>query len=92
MAIYGADQSGVAVLNACHKSRIRIVALYDRDPAKVGKVIAGVPVKFPEEIGTDVPNALLICSKGHENEIYRDMQYLEKEGVVLIRAAHEGLI
>jgi anaerobic magnesium-protoporphyrin IX monomethyl ester cyclase len=92
LAIYGADQSGVTVLNACLKSRIRIVAMYDRDPAKIGKIIAGVPVKFPEEIGTDSLNALLICSKGHENEIYRDLHYLEKDGVVMIRAAHEGLI
>lgn len=92
LAIYGADQSGVTVLHACQKSNIKIIALYDRDPAKVGRVIAGVPVKNPEAIGVDAPNALLICSKGYEEEIYRDMQFLEKEGVVLICAAREGLI
>lgn len=92
LTIYGADQSGVTVLNACIKSNIKIVAMYDRDPAKVGSVISGVPVKFPEEIENDAPNAIIICSKGHEDEIYRGMQSLKKKGVVLIRAAHEGLI
>lgn len=92
LAIYGADQSGVTVLKACLKSRIRIVAMYDRDPEKAGKFVTGVPVKFPDEIGTDSLNALLICSKGYEMEIYRDLQYLEKDGVLLIRAAQEGLV
>jgi len=91
-AIYGADLSGKTVRNGCQKAEFNIIALYDRDPGKAGKEISGVPVRLPEEIEKDAPDVLMICSKGHESEIYQDLRHLENNGTVLVCAASEGLI
>lgn len=91
-AIYGASQSGMMILNACLQANIKIVALYDRDTRIIGNVISGVPVKSPENINLDSFDAIVICSKGHEDEIYQRLQYLQKAGKVIISASREGLL
>ena len=66
--VYGAGQLAMKLLAETTLSKADIVAFVDGNPINHGKIIKGVPVLAPEEVG-GMTHPILITSTLHEREI-----------------------
>jgi SAM-dependent methyltransferase len=91
VAGYGAAAKGNTFLNFCGASNSDIIAVYDRNVAKQGKLTPGshIPIKAPETIETDRPDFLVILPWNLSDEIRSEMRVIETWGGNFIVAIPE---
>ena len=82
VAAYGAAAKGNTFLNFCGAGNSDIIAVYDRNVAKQGKLTPGshIPIKAPEAIQADRPDFLVILPWNLVDEIRSTMRVIETWG------------
>lgn len=75
VAAYGAAGKGSILLNYCGIKPDLVSHVYDRNPHKQGKFVAGVriPVRDAEQFATDRPDAVLLLAWNLHREIDRQL-------------------
>jgi len=84
IAIWGAGIHTSQLLSTTTLSKMNLVCIFDNDPQKHGEKLAGVKVIPFTDIShqeKQVVDAVIISSKASENEIYKQLSYLEKSGI-----------
>lgn len=85
LVLFGAAETGEMAAMAARESGIEIVGMTDNDPVKHGREVGGVRVSPPAEIETMRPDAVLITSHGHADEIQEQLRPLEARGIRILR-------
>lgn len=82
VAAYGAAAKGNTFLNVCGVKCPEIIAVYDLNPAKQGKLTPGshIPIKPPSAIETDRPDFVVILPWNLAEEIKDSMSVVETLG------------
>jgi SAM-dependent methyltransferase len=88
IAAYGAAAKGNTFLNYCGVGREAIAAIYDRNPAKQGKLAPGthIPILPPEAIDDLRPDYLVILPWNIAEEVRRSMTHVESWGCRFVTA------
>lgn len=71
VAIYGAGFLGEWAARYLLDAGVRITCFIDRDPAKTGRLIHGVPVRLPDDGALEGQQALFICARHVIGEVER---------------------
>jgi HKD family nuclease len=58
-----------------------VVGIVDSDPGKQGERFFGITVANPSEIEEMRPDAVIITSLSHCDEIHKSIKYLEEKGI-----------
>ena len=82
---FGAAETGELLLNAAGDLGIEEIAVVDSDTARQGRLLGGVRVKSPEVIESLHPDAVIITSFGHMDEIEEQIKHLEGKGIQVLR-------
>lgn len=79
VAAYGAAAKGNTFLNVCGVAHPDIVAVYDLNPAKQGKLTPGshIPIRPPAMIENDRPDYVVILPWNLAEEICKSMRVIE---------------
>ncbi|HET9715213.1 MAG TPA: class I SAM-dependent methyltransferase [Pseudolabrys sp.] len=82
VAAYGAAAKGNTFLNYCGVNNADIVAVYDRNLTKQGKLTPGshIQIKAPDSVQTDRPDFLVILPWNLVDEIRSSMRIIESWG------------
>jgi SAM-dependent methyltransferase len=91
VAAYGAAAKGNTFLNVCAVGYPDILAVYDLNPAKQGKLTPGshIPILPPDAIETDRPDYVIILPWNIADEIRRSIQVIESWGGRFVVAVPE---
>jgi FlaA1/EpsC-like NDP-sugar epimerase len=85
VVLFGAAETGEMVLAAGSDLGIEFVGVVDNDPSRQGKLIGGVRIGSPETIESLRPDAVIITSFGHMDEIEEQVKHLEGKGIQVLR-------
>ncbi len=85
IVLYGAAETGEIALTAGDELGFDILAIVDSNPAKHGKCIGRKKVKPPAIIRKLKPDAVVISSFGHQEQIYEQIKDLESLGIAIRR-------
>jgi DNA-binding MarR family transcriptional regulator len=85
IVLYGAAETGEIALTAGDELGFDILAVVDGNPGKHGKSIGRKKVKAPAVIRKLKPDAVVISSFGHQEQIYEQIKDLESLGIAIRR-------
>jgi predicted transcriptional regulator len=85
VVLFGAAETGELVCTASRETSIEVVGIVDNDPAKQGRVLCGLTVAPPRDIPAMKPDAVLITSFGHMDEIHAQLKPMEERGLRIVR-------
>jgi len=83
VVLYGAAETGEIALNAAGRTPLRFVGVVDGDETKHGAEFGGFTVRPPSDIPLMQPDAVLIASFAHRDEIYDSIRHLESQGIAI---------
>lgn len=83
VVLFGAAETGELLSMAARSMGIRVVGIVDNDPQ--GRKIGDVTVTAPDTIAAMAPDAVIITSFGHMDEIYEQVKHLERGGIRILR-------
>ncbi len=94
VAAYGAAAKGNTFLNVCGIGHPDIKAVYDRNPAKQGKLTPGthIPIRDPERLRIDKPDYIVILPWNIADEVVSSMQFVKDWGGRFVIAVPETRI
>jgi DNA-binding MarR family transcriptional regulator len=81
VVLFGAAETAELVYAAAEGTGLEIVGIVDNDPAKHGRRIGTVRVGAPDTVLEMNPDAVLISSFGHADEIHDQIRPLEGRGI-----------
>ncbi|MEA2064021.1 MAG: winged helix-turn-helix transcriptional regulator [Gemmatimonadota bacterium] len=81
VALYGAAETGELVCQVCLEMGHEVVGVVDSNPGRQGGHLLGVKVTGPESLISMEPDAVLITSMGHTDEIAEKLEPLRRRGV-----------
>jgi predicted transcriptional regulator len=85
VVLFGASETGELAYAASREAGLDVVAIVDNDAAKHGRIIGRHPVEAPAVIEERRPDAVLIASHGHADEIYEQIKHLTERGIRVLR-------
>jgi DNA-binding MarR family transcriptional regulator len=85
VVLYGFDDLARIAFHALDSGNVRIVAVCEDDPEKIGREWCGREVSNPSQIRYLAPDAVVICNRERADEIYRGLRYLQECGIRLVR-------
>ena len=81
----GADTAHMVVGALEHIEKYKIIAIVDNDRRLWGERIGAHIIQSPEIIKTIKVDSIIISTFAKQNEIYRDIKWVEDEGVKVVR-------
>ena len=81
IVLYGSAYVGELFYIASQESKVKVVGIVDGDVGKHGKKMGNITVSAPSTIRDFKPDAVLITSFAHADEIYKSIQHLEKNDI-----------
>jgi len=86
LAFFGAGIHTSQFLAKAPAVSARVEAIYDSDPGKWGEEIGPLKVSPPAELPRDSEWLVVISSRGHQDQIYEDIRWIEADhGVRVIK-------
>jgi predicted transcriptional regulator len=85
VVLFGASETGELALAASAEAGLQIVGIVDNDPLKHGKSVGSLQVEPPAAIAARRPDAVLIASHGHADEMEQQVRPLESQGIRIAR-------
>lgn len=85
VVLYGAAETAELVGAAARSTGVDVVGIVDADPQKQGQKVGDTVVSAPSSIRSLNPDAVIITSFGHADEIHRQVQPLEEQGIRILR-------
>ena len=85
VVLFGAAEMAELVALAAEGTGIEVVGIVDSDPARQGRRIGEIEVTDPGTIAGLNPDAVVITSYGHVDEIHDKVRPLEARGIQIIR-------
>lgn len=89
-SIYCAGHTTVELNDIYDLARLNIDAVYDSDPEKTGRTLLGYTVQHRDDLEHFDGDYIIIASYAYQEDICRDLGYLEERGVELIRLYDKG--
>lgn len=86
VVLYGAAETCEVMVAASPDTGVEIIGVVDGDPDKWGRRIGGHVVEAPGAIPGHRPDAVVVTSHGHADEIERVIRPLEARGIRVRRA------
>lgn len=83
VVLFGAAETAELVYNAAKETGIEVIGIVDNDPQKHGKKLGDLVIMPPSAIPLLRPEAVLITSFGHMDEIYEQNKRWEREGIAV---------
>ncbi len=83
--LFGALDTGEILFTACQALGLNIIGIVDSDTKKHGKEFFGRTILAPGQIKFLDPDAVIITSLGHGEEMYKSIKHLEEVGVKIIK-------
>ncbi len=81
IVFYGSTEIAEITLNVVADLGMEVIGVVDGDPEKHGKKFAGLTIQPPSQLEAMRPDAVVIASLKHKNEIYKSIKHLEEEGI-----------
>jgi len=81
IVLYGAAETAEITLNAADCIGMKVIGIVDGDLSKQGKDFFGNIIEAPSKIQEIMPDAVVISSSGHQDEIYREIKQYESKGI-----------
>ena len=85
VVLFGAGETGELAIAAAADAGMQIAGIVDNDAAKQGRLIGSVTVGAPATIETLRPDAVVITSYGHGDEIEAQVRPMEAKGIRIVR-------
>jgi len=85
VVLFGAAETAELVLMASRRNGLRVIGIVDNDPAKHGQKLGDVVITSPDTIEASRPDAVIITSFGHMEEIFEQVKHLEGGGIRILR-------
>lgn len=85
VAIFGAAESGELAIAAAPDAGLEIAGVVDNDAAKHGRRLAGHEIRPLAEVESLRPDAVVIASHGHADEMHRQVEHLEARGIRVVK-------
>ena len=85
VVLFGAGETGGLAIAAAADAGMQIAGIVDNDAAKQGRLIGSVTVGAPATIETLRPDAVVITSYGHGDEIEAQVRPMEAKGIRIVR-------
>lgn len=85
VVLFGAAETGEMVCTASLETSVEIVGIVDNDSAKQGRPFCGLTIAHPREILAMKPDAVIITSFGHMDEIHAQLKPMEERGLRILR-------
>ncbi len=83
--LFGALDTGEILFAASQKLGLKIIGIVDSDLSKQKKEFYGRTILSPSQIKFLDPDAIIITSLGHGDEIYNSIKELEEVGIEIIK-------
>lgn len=84
--LFGGSETAQMVVSALEQiEKYKVVAIVDNDSWLWGHRIGAHIIQSPEILKTIKVDSVIISTFARQNEIYRDIQWLEKKGVDVVR-------
>jgi len=80
-AVYGASLSGELYVHYLRKTGVEVVALFDGDPKKHGRMLEDLVIQPPIDIENCNCDSVIIASRGYRDEIFESIKYLDVHGI-----------
>lgn len=84
VVLFGAAETAELVCAAAEGTGLSIVGIVDNDPRKHGRSLGGIPIESPTAIVRHRPDAVIITSFGHSDEIQEQIAPLENQGIRIV--------
>ena len=85
VVLFGAAETGELLYITSKGTGIEVIGIVDNDTNKHGKKVLDMVIQPPSAIGALKPDAVIITSFGHMDEIFGQVKHLESEGVKVRR-------
>ena len=85
VVFFGAAETGELVFNASNELGLEVIGIVDNDPERQGKTLGGMKIQSPDMIESLKPDAVIVTSFGHIEEIEEQVKYLEGYGIQVLR-------
>jgi predicted transcriptional regulator len=85
VVLFGASETGELAWAASREAGLEVVAIVDSDPAKQGRTIGRLTVEAPSAIEAHRPDAVVITSYGHADEIESQVRATTEEQIPIAR-------
>ena len=82
--IYGAGLNTLDLDQVFPLAQLQLDAAFDADPRKQGRDILGLPIRAPRDLHDWCGHYLIISSYAFQEEICRQLHYLQERGVELV--------
>jgi DNA-binding MarR family transcriptional regulator len=91
--LFGAGETAEIIYNASQSLKLEIIGIVDNDPEKQEKLFGNLIIKSPHCIQEIKPDGVIIASVGRQDEIYKQITVLIKQGIAVkkIGSASNGL-
>lgn len=83
--LFGGAETGELVYVAALETPIQIVGIVDSDAKRHGKKIGNLLISDPKAMATFKPDAVIITSFGHMEEIFESTRSMDTEGIRVLR-------
>ena len=84
VVLYGASDTAEVVVSAIPHTRLVVIGIVDGDPAKQGHLFNGTLIQAPETISQIDPDAVLITSFAHQDEIYNNIKMIIDDNIEIL--------
>lgn len=81
IVLYGAAETAEITMGAADIIGLEVIGIVDNDREKHDKEFFGLTVSAPEAIEMLRPDAIVITSSGHQDEIYKSVCQYESHGI-----------
>ncbi|MBN1492684.1 MAG: MarR family transcriptional regulator [Candidatus Omnitrophica bacterium] len=81
IVLYGAAETAEITLNAADCIGLKVIGVVDGNVNKQGREFFGNIIEAPSKIEEIMPDAVVISSSGHQEEIYRQIKQYESRGI-----------
>lgn len=85
VVLFGAAETCEVTVAASLDTPVDVVGIVDNDPAKRGKRVGACAVGSPRDIAALAPDAVVITSHGHSDEIERELRPLREREILIHR-------
>ncbi|MBI2901777.1 MAG: winged helix-turn-helix transcriptional regulator [Planctomycetes bacterium] len=85
VVLFGAAETGELVWAASRGTGLEVVGIVDSDPARQGRRLGDLTIEPPASIPAHAPDAVIITSFGHMDEIHDQLRPLEERGLRVLR-------
>jgi DNA-binding MarR family transcriptional regulator len=81
IVLYGAGELTVLLLSSMDGVGLKVVGIVDSNPGKQGERLFGITVASPSKIEEMRPDAVIITSLSHCDEIHKNIKHLEEKEI-----------